>query len=358
MNTKLLILDSGAFSVWASGAFSKKKATEKNLEPQKIDLEKYIQFCHDHPKCSYFVNLDVIPGRPRDKRSMTVENVERACIEGWDNYNQMIQELPKDKVIPVFHQGDRFEWLDHYLNHGVKYIGISPANDKTVGEKMKWLGKVKKFIFDGAGRPLVKTHGFAVTTYHLMKYWQWYSVDSASWKLWASWGIIYVPVSTGGEFDYSKPPLIVATSPCSKKYAKRQEHILSASPALRERIEAYLETCGMVLGDYKIRKEAPGYKLVKGIPGEGEVWYKKDKQEVLEPLEWGVMTSFQARCVANVKFMFRAAKVLPVKHIYFAGAPMPYELETQMGKRLLSYHEIGKCKTLPNPQLQRHFNVM
>jgi hypothetical protein len=269
--------------------------------------------------------------------------------------------IPFNKVIPVFHQNDGFGWLERYLSDNCKYIGISPANDATVGEKLKWMQRVRKFIFDDAGRPLVKTHGFAVTTYKLMKYWDWYSVDSASWKLWASWGIIYVPVKRGGEFAYDEPPHIVAVSPASKKVSAHQEHILSASPTFKESIKEYLNDIGAWLGKYEIIPVKPDYNLKKGeIAGEGESWYRKHRK-IIRPSRHGVMTSFRERARANIRFMKRAEKALStVEHIYFAGAPMPlsYEpcLETSIRKRLLSFHEIGQSKE--NSCLQHHLDLM
>ena len=354
--TRQLMLDSGAFSVWAQGAFSKKKASEKNIGSHKIDLQKYIQFCEKYPEVTYYVNLDVIPGKPRDPRSLTQTAIHEACCEGYSNWKEMCRYLPKKQVIPVFHQYDDVYWLQKYMGQGADYIGISPANDQTVVGKLQWMRSVKPYIFDKDNNPLVKTHGFAVTTYHLMRYWHWYSVDSASWKLWAGWGIIYLPQKTGGEFDYSKDPLIIAMSPASKKVAEHQQHYLHCSPSVKENMQEYLDSCGLELGDYTTKVVEDGYKLVRPEPGEGEVWRNRRDRKVLVPTTCGVMTSFRERCKANVRFMLRAEDVLPVKHIYFAGAPMPYLLEYKLGNRLLSFAEIGK--TGESECLERHLRVM
>jgi hypothetical protein len=336
--TRLLLLDSGAFSVWTQGAH--------------IDLDDYISFCEDFPDCSYYVNLDVIPGTPGKKASLTQESVEASCKAGWVNYKQMIDRLGMDKVIPVYHQGDPIKWLDKYLSFGVQYIGISPANDRqTSGSrhkatfagrgspsttKLQWIKSLRQFLFDGAGRPLVKTHGFAVTSYDLMKSMEWYSVDSASWKLAGAWGEIYVPHSNNFTIE---PEQFRTSANFDPKHLKFGHRVRSRFP---DRVDEWLKECKVPRGEYEIKKVREGYKLSKA---DKEIWFHKKSRIVLVPTEHGVTTSVEQRLRVNAEFIHRANKALKkyVRHIYFAGAMMPYELEHDLGKRLLSYyHTQGK----------------
>lgn len=326
-----VILDSGAFGVWNSGA--------------TIDLRSYIQFCKDHPKCPWYVNLDVIPGEPNNKRSLTKDAIESACFHGFRNWMNMGNcGVPRDKIIPVYHQNDPVEWLDKYLDAGVQYIGISPANDNTTQTKMEWMETLRPFLFDGAGRPVVKTHGFAVTSYDLMKFWDWYSVDSASWKLAAAWGAIYLPRRRGGQFDYSVSPLQLVASPNTLAKQKRSRHT-AAMPkggVVYEQLTEYLAECGTCFGESKQYKVGPGYKLNK----EAEEFWVKKPDIVARVIVPGVTTSFRERAKVNARFMQQANKVLPVEHLYLAGATMPdnYDLEPLLYKRLVSYHEVGRGK--------------
>ena len=340
---RLLMLDSGAFTVWTKGT--------------TIDLDKYIQFCLDHPGISYYVNLDVIPGVPNQKRTITKDSVESSCLQGWKNYRRMLDAgIPKKQIIPVYHQNDPISWLDKYLEFGSPYIGISPANDNTTPVKLRWMRGLRKYLFDGAGRPVVKTHGFAVTSYSLMKYWEWHSVDSASWKLSAAWGAIYVPRRKGGVWDYSLPPLLVAVSPMSPSIQKRQHHAASMSPLVKRLLLDYLGECGVSLGRHVLRQENQEYSLDRDAQ---EVWYDKKKRVVLEPMEIGVANSLNERLKVNARFVKQANRVLPVKHIYFAGAPIPGKLEYKLGRRLLSFHEIGRAKNgNENKYLKRHLELM
>jgi len=81
----MIIVDSGAFSVWQSGGV--------------VDLDKYIEWCRDHVDgVDRFVNLDVIPDQ---KKERTSKNLNQAAEEGWNNWKRMTKKLPKDKLIPA-----------------------------------------------------------------------------------------------------------------------------------------------------------------------------------------------------------------------------------------------------------------
>jgi hypothetical protein len=353
--TRRLIVDSGAFGVWAA---------QGRGSQVSIDLASYVEFCMAYPDASYYVNLDVIPGVPNQKRTLTKAAVEAACQAGWRNYVYMTGFLPAHKLIPVYHQGDPVSWLEKYISchpgpvGGLPYVGISPANDMTTAQKLQWLKGLRRYLFDGAGRPTCRTHGFAVTSYDLMKAMEWYSVDSASWKLSAAWGCIYLPQQKRGGWDYSKPPLNVAVSPASPALRKKQAHVQNMTPTVRQYVQDYLEEIGVPLGMFSERKVPEGYKLVREETGGelgSEFWISKPKRLIGKPEQKGVTTSFEMRARATSKFMQEANKELPVRYIYFAGAPMPYPLEFDLRSRLLSYHEVGKSNNgIDNRYMTEH----
>ena len=350
MPLRRLLLDSGAFTVWSS---------QNRGKQVSIDLPTYIEFCAKHPLCSYYVNLDVIPGVPNKKRTLTPSAIEAACKQGWRNYRQMIQSLPQDKVIPVYHMNDDIRWLVKYIEAGAPYIGISPANDMTTSQKMAWMGGLRKYLFDGAGRPVVRTHGFAVTSFDLMNFWEWYSVDSASWKLVAAWGSIYVPQTTNGVEDYSKSPVHIVTSPNTLADQKRMKHT-SAMPkdgVAYERLMAYLDAIGVPLGKFTLKSESKAtYKLNREA---AEFWMDKVKGIVAVPSEHGVATHWDLRAYVNAVFITRANKVLPVKHIYFAGDPVPNpKVEFYLRRRLLSYHEMSTGGKKKYSCLAKHLELI
>lgn len=356
---RLVMLDSGAWSVWNRGSV--------------VDLDAYISFCNEHPDISYYVNLDVLPGKPGDLSALRDKaSVEDACRQGWLNYLRMIKELPQNKVIPVYHRGDSVKWLHKYLDHGCQYMGISPGARNPVGIKASWMNDspklfgddvlsvgLRKILFDSAGRPIVRTHGFGITSVRLMNVWEWHSVDSSTWQVAAVMGAVYIPQRTGDiKYDYSKQPLRVGTSPKSgnvKDNHRRHTHLKHLSGAALARVTDYLEEAGISLGDYEIVKVDEGYKPQKGC----EFWYNKKKLEIVRSLERGVITDVECRMRANVYFMRQVAKnkAVSVRHIYFAGIPKE-SLEHQLDKRLLTFDGMKGEKSPYRKALNVHLDCI
>lgn len=171
---KNLILDSGAFSVWSKG--------------DTVNIELYALFCENVKRLLpsdinlYVVNLDVLPGKFGQRP--TQEQHEQSAAQGWEN--MLLLESKGLKVIHVFHQHEDYKWLEKMRAHS-DYIGISPANDCSMKEKMYWLNEVFGIIKD-----TIKTHGFAVTSHEQLYRYPFYSVDSSSWTAPARFGRIPV----------------------------------------------------------------------------------------------------------------------------------------------------------------------
>lgn len=292
-----LMLDSGAFSAWSQKA--------------SIDLDAYIDFCLTHQEhLEYIVNLDVIPGEWGQKR-LPPEEVRRAAEQGWENYWRMRDAgVDKDKLIHVFHQGEPFEWLQMIVKE-VPYIGLSPANDRTTPEKTTWLDDCMPHVTDKDGMPIVKWHGFAVTSIGLMLRYPWYSVDSASWSIVAGMGKIYVPRFSCGKPDYLSTPWQLPISPKSPDVASRGEHFLTLSPLQQAEITAYLASKGFSLGKSKLRRAHATYKPKKP----NERWYSKPDAEgyrVLEIVEeWGLTTDHAQRAEWNALYFLELQKYMP-----------------------------------------------
>ena len=146
-----MMLDSGAYSVWNSGS--------------TVDLEEYISFCEGCDWAPIFVNLDVIP-KDRDK-----VNVEEGAKQGWENYRRMLDRLPSEKVLPVYHLGEDPKWLERYLSFGATYIGIGRLTVSTARDA-EGLRSVRKMLVED-GKPVVRLHGFAVASWDLMGILPW-----------------------------------------------------------------------------------------------------------------------------------------------------------------------------------------
>lgn len=171
---KRIILDSGAFSSWSNGGH--------------ISLEDYGHFAKEFQNLLgqgttlSIVNLDVIPGKWGYVPNK--DDIATSSEKGWEN--MLYLESLGLRVIHTFHQHEDFAILDKLRYHS-DYIGISPANDVSMAEKLLWLNKVFLRI-----RGSVKTHGFAVTGHKQLFGYPFYSVDSSSWVTPARFGRIPV----------------------------------------------------------------------------------------------------------------------------------------------------------------------
>ncbi len=167
-----VILDSGAFSVWSNNGY--------------IDIDKYAQFCTEFRRIVpshirvYVVNLDVLPGK--FGICPTQAQREDSAKRGWEN--MLYLESKGLKVIHVYHQHEDIKWLEMMRNH-MDYIGISPANDVGMGEKLEFLRETFLHIKD-----TIRTHGFAVTSDKQLYQFPFFSVDSSSWTAPARFGRI------------------------------------------------------------------------------------------------------------------------------------------------------------------------
>ena len=225
-----MIVDSGAFSVWVRG--------------DTIATQDYIQFCLDnHDIFDYIVNLDVIPGKPRQRLSQDM--IRMAASGGWNNFKEMINTFPKEKVIHVFHQGEDFKWLDRIAN-SAPYIGLSPANDKTTKQRTAWLDNCMKHVLDEKGYPKVKFHGFAATSSRLMTRYPWYSVDSASWIRCSAYGNIYIPVLNRGVPDYTKTQAVIALS---DRTLYKKNHFRNQTIKTQHMIRDWVSSLGFCIDD-------------------------------------------------------------------------------------------------------------
>ena len=176
-----LIVDSGAFSVWAKG--------------EVLSIDDYLKFClrmkdtfRDKFDRVDFVTLDVIPG----VKNQTPNKVQRneAATEGLRNLDKMLKHFKPEELIHVHHMYEDIKVVDLILER-VNYMGVSPANDAHQNVKMKWMKDVFDYIPQGT-----QTHGFAVTAVDSIKEFPWTSVDSASGILSAAMGSIMTPWGT------------------------------------------------------------------------------------------------------------------------------------------------------------------
>lgn len=316
-----LMMDCGAFSAWTKG--------------HVVDLDAYIQFCHENlDVIDNVVALDVIPGRPGYK-DIPFEEREQAASQGYENYRYMVSKgLPRDRCIVVFHQGDHFHWLERLRDEGVPYIGLSPANDRSTPEKMAWLDECMYYATDSKGMPLMKWHGFAVTSVPLMKRFPWYSVDSATWVMFAAYGTIIVPKMKGDNYIYldDQPSYIkISNSVRTTVSIDEGKHIDALSAADRRSVLRYLRSIGIPYGKSQFTVVDQDVK-----PGDNQRWADKakDGKRTLETVvEKGVCNDFNIRMCVNALYFARFREQCPpwpwsyrMRHGFGLGRPPKHSL--------------------------------
>lgn len=170
-----LLIDSGAFSAHTRDA--------------EVDVDAYIAYLNEIDEYVHAAaQVDKIPGKFRHPK--TRQELEEAPELSWKNYLYMRARLNSpDKLMPIFHQGEDYKWLHNILEwrdpktgEQIKYMGISPANDQPVKEKIKFIEKCFNII-KKSPNPNIQTHAFGMTSLYVLEMYPFTSADSTSWLL-------------------------------------------------------------------------------------------------------------------------------------------------------------------------------
>jgi hypothetical protein len=221
-----IMLDSGAFSAWT-----------KKID---IDLNDYIDFALEHlDLVSAVVVLDSIPGSPGETK-LSAAQVRGSAELTWKNFQTMLKAgIPREKLVPVFHQNEDDYFLDQMIAEA-PYFGLSPANDRGTNEKLLFLDRCMKSCCGPDGMPKNKWHGFAATGIKMMVRYPWFSVDSASWRIFAAYGKIMIVISTSH-------PVIASVYRISDKATKDPDHLNNQPKMVQRLVEDLVESRGFTL---------------------------------------------------------------------------------------------------------------
>ncbi len=221
--------------------------------------DSYIEFIKKNKKhLTVYSNLDVI------------NNAELT----WEN--QKIMEGEGLSPIPVYHISNKpgdTKWLKKYIDKGYDYIALGGGYPNPPKETFTIYDRIwNDILTDDKGMPIVKVHGYAVTSLKTMLRYPWYSVDSTSWVMTARMGSIYIPKSKNGKYIYDIDPFKILVSNRSPRLCDSQWHIAHISrqnKELHKYILDYFDFKGFILGesDFKVVDDS----------------YKPDKNERLMP---------------------------------------------------------------------------
>jgi hypothetical protein len=225
-----LLLDSGAFGAWRRG--------------ETIDPDKYIDYVKKNKQYIFaHVSLDTIPGGSGKSQQALLKEYDNCARKSYENH--LYLKKAGLEPIPIFHQGESFTWLERYLNDKEPYIGISPYLRSSKAAVRRWLEKCFLYVTNKDGLPIVKTHGFGMTTAEFLFSFPWYSVDSTRWSLSSGYGLLPVPHQfPNGEYNYRKHLDLVLTHERTKR---RTNAFDSFGPQRQKFILDYFEYAGLDL---------------------------------------------------------------------------------------------------------------
>lgn len=202
--------------------------------------------------------------------------------EGTYRNVQMFKEAGLN-VMPVWHFGSSEKWLEKYLEDGHDYIAIGGLVPNPVTVVRPALDRLwARYLTDKDGKPIVRVHGFAVTSFRLMRRYPWYSVDSTSWVKLAIYGKILIPRQCAEPF--AQQPLLVSATDGRKG---QSDHADALSAREQDWVEQYLVSIGITGGleeacvDWTARLDIneqyyDGFETWKSTP-EREIFIKPKK---------------------------------------------------------------------------------
>lgn len=244
-NKVALMFDSGVFSAWSHG--------------EDVSMEEYIEYLKANKKHLFsYVTMDSVPDASSTTGDFpTREETKRSAAKSYANQQAMKEHGLAP--IPVFHQGEPFSYLERYIKDGEDYIGISPwKTNITVAAQRAWFDEVYSVLTDQSGKPIVRTHGFGVSSpNHLLRYPFW-TVDSTTWVLSAGFGKVFIPHYKHGEPDYSKPPMsIIMSNRETSSKASQKLQFANLGEQMQLHVERYLaEVVGVSISEARNIPEA------------------------------------------------------------------------------------------------------
>lgn len=257
-------LDSGMFSV---DTVSKKYATDNGLPRWSYYdtpefwayVDGYAAFVKEHIiAIDLYANCDAI-GNPEIS---------------WRNQKYLERKHGLNPV-PVVHQGTDLAWLQHYIDRGKhEVIGLGWLTTGAGGTAFhRWLDEAFSLICPPPSRmPIVKIHGFGVTSFDAMMRYPWWSVDSASWTKTGAYGGVIIPHCRGGKWVYNEPPYTLWFTEETPAGAEKGKHFDTISDAEQKIVSAWLEEINVPLGSGDPKDEkTPGMLGVRNHHSERKI---------------------------------------------------------------------------------------
>ncbi|MHA1344933.1 MAG: hypothetical protein ACTSO3_00900 [Candidatus Heimdallarchaeaceae archaeon] len=269
-----LFLDSGAFGIYKKvSKGSKDGSAMSSLKSRQFDSYSYVQLKeYKEYRKQYAIFL-----KKNKKHFDVYANLDVIGNAELTYKNQKWFEKHGLNPCPVWHIDTDVKWLQKYIDEGYSYIcigamvGVSSKARKEVLDRV-WLNN----LTDNKGMPILKVHGFGMTSFRLMKRYPWYSVDSTSWLTSPGFGSILYPKKGKEGYDWSNIKSITISNVGFKKGSN--SHFRNKPSYLRKYIFKYLKSVGIPYGKSSFKKVDLDYTLK-----ENENWYIKEEEiEIVE----------------------------------------------------------------------------
>lgn len=297
-------LDSGAHSLYTEQVLRKNKQGTKDKTVFryydtvhfKNYVDRYAEYLKANPEIKYYVNVDVIFDPDRSWKIL-----------------KYLERKHGLNPVPVIHYGTDLKWIERHLAEGYDLLGIGGLGQEATRVKyLSWADRVFDLLCPHSNDrfPIVRTHGFAMTSFQLMKRYPWWSVDSTSWVKMAGYGSIYVPHKRNDVFDFSISPWRISISKGNKKSEDKNREKIRASISLIERIPDGFNPKKLLM---RHLKDAERKTVVEWINQAGVT---------LEEAE----TVHEKRCLVNLAYFNGLIADIP---------PYPTRFSVQMKRRLI-----------------------
>lgn len=275
-NIDLFFLDSGAHSLYTKHVIKMKGRVKRELKWQYYEsdefwkyVDSYAQFIKQHKEgIDYYANVDVIFNPQLSWKVL-----------------KYLEKQHNLSPVPVIHYGTDLDWIRRHLKAGYEFLGIGGLGQEATAKSYRaWADGLFTLLCPGPKRlPIVRTHGFAMTSWKLMRRYPWWSTDSASWIKMASFGNLLIPHKRKGVYTFDVEPHIITVSMVDMA-GKGNKHLLAKSPTEQ--------------------------RIVRDWLNEIEVPYGKTDSDG-NMTEYGVCSHYAPRRVANLIAFQRMADSVP-----------------------------------------------
>lgn len=178
----------------------------------------------------------------------------------WQSQQYLEQEWGISPI-PVIHYGTPLHWLEKYLEADYEYIALGGIGQEISHSVYRaWADRAFDLICAQPSRkPLVKVHGFALTSVPLMRRYPWYSVDSTSWISFGAYGQIIVPPRRQGNWVYDETYQVYRMSTRSSTGFNKRPILLTQKEHEKQLVLDYINEKGFPLG---VSEEKDGEQVV------------------------------------------------------------------------------------------------